>query len=150
MNKSKRFFALLAYTIFIIFIFIQGESYGSALRQRAIAEFNMLPVMVYISLFPIFMGLLIAVPYFIHEMRKKGKWKFDWIKFIAIGIPSLYLTLFYPFYYVVPFSHYIYPIRFGLLNSQILFSLGGLVFGYLVLTSFYRVKEISDAFKSQV
>ncbi len=137
--KLKRFLLFFIYSIFIIYVIIQVENYGLVLRQRGMAELNMIPLSVYNAIAPIFIGLLIAIPYFVHEVRKKGKWKFDWIKFTAIGIPSLYLALFLPLVYSIPsLSQYIYPHRFTFINFNMLMTLGGIVFGYIALTSLYK------------
>ena len=133
--KLKRFVLFFMYSILIIFIITQMESYGLVLRHRASAELNMIPLLIYNAIAPIFVGLLIAIPSFIHEARKKGKWKFDWIKFIAIGIPSLYLALYLPLVYSIPV---IYPVRFSVMNFNMLIAMGGIVFGYLTLTSLFK------------
>ena len=142
-KKLKRFLIFFAYSIFVIFIVIQVGNYGLVLRRGASATFKMFPVIIYYAITPIFYGLLLAIPYFIHETRKKGKLKFDWIKFLAIGIPSLYLVFFHLIYFFIPsLAQYIYPHRFVLLDSNIIIAFGGIVFGYLILTSLY--KEVSE------
>jgi len=107
----------------------------------------MIPVSIYNAIAPIFIGLLIAIPLFVHETRKKGKWKFDWIKFISIGIPALYLAVFHLVYYTNPTLSQFYPRILAFTNPNMLMILGGIVFGYLVLTSLYKeiTRETIDA-----
>lgn len=77
------------------------------------------------------------------ELRKKGKWQIDWIKFIAVGIPMLYLAI-YPLVHV--FSYHTQGGELPLLNTlyrpplhwYLPNKLSGVVLGYLLLTLPYK------------
>lgn len=140
MNDSlKRFLSLFSYTIFLVFIYLLGERYLLSLKQYSATNFNVIPQMIFSTLFPIAIGLLIAFPKFIIEFRKKGNWKLDWVKFIAIGIPILYFAIF-PLVLALSIlggdsnlpllnGLYRYPLSMYLPNE-----LSGVVLGYLLLT----------------
>lgn len=48
-----------------------------------------MPVVLFTFLFSIFIGIMFKLPKFIDEFKQNKQWMFDWIKFIAIGLPSL-------------------------------------------------------------
>jgi len=103
--------------------------------------------MIFSTLFPIAMGLLIAFPKFITECRKKGSWKLDWIKFIAIGIPILYIAIF-PLVFLLSIlgGDSNLPLLNGLYRPPLIMylpnELSGVVLGFLLLTVPY--KEVSN------
>ncbi len=132
-NTLKRFLTIFLYTIFVIYIFYLGEVFLQHLRQqgqRTLTDYWL----VAIALFPIMMGLIIALPKFLREAQKDGDWEIDWVKLIAIGIPVLYLTIF-PLVFVLPFlsTLYPYPIHRYLPNN-----VSGVVLGYLVLSVMHK------------
>ncbi|MDA8222604.1 hypothetical protein [Desulfosporosinus sp.] len=51
------------------------------------------PYYIYSALFPILVGIVLALPRLIQEFRKMGKWSIDWIKLLAVGTPTLLLNL---------------------------------------------------------
>ena len=144
-DKLKRFIILLSYTLFVIYIYIWGEGYQLYLRNLASQTFNRDRYIVFsYVIFPIVIGLVISLPKFIIEMRKRGKWQIDWIKFIAIGIPVLYLTIF-PLVLVfssqtqgsgLPLLNALYPAP---LSFHMPIKLSGVVFGYILLSVPYKV-----------
>ena len=93
-------------------------------------------------------GAILGLDYFINELRKEGKWRFNISKVILVGLPSLYISLtFIWFYSNVHFLQNV--IAYPLLKLMIYFPdsvpLFQLVFGYTIITSFYktvnRIKE---------
>ena len=142
-DNLKRFLSLFLYTIFLVFIYYLGERYSLSLKQYSAINFNMIPNLVFSTLFPIAIGLLIAFPKFINEFQKKGNWKFDWTKFIAIGIPMLYFAIF-PLVLVLSLlgGESNLPLFNGLYRLPLITylpnELSGVVLGFLLLTVPYR------------
>lgn len=109
--------------------------------QEQVAEksqitFNPFPLRAYIALFPVVIGLLIRTPKFILQIKERESWTYDWIKFTAIGLPTLYVVLmaFLPF---SPLGEGWLPVPKILLFSETTVpTVAGLVFGYMVLASF--------------
>lgn len=142
-NELKRFLRLFLYTIFVIIVYFIGERYLLYLRRLWSSPFSSDLYMIFLTIFPIIIGLIISLPRFVNEMQKKGKWKIDWIKFFAIGIPVLYITIF-PLVRVL--SYYIggsnLPLLNALYRSPITIYLpvknSGVVLGYLLLTLPYK------------
>ena len=79
-------------------------------------------------------GILLAILNLYRNFKKQGVWRLDWIKFIAIGIPTFYLAVF-PATYFYPIRKYI-PDTIGnimLTHSMFPQSLSGVIFGYLLI-----------------
>ena len=143
-DKLKQFIILFSYTISAIYIYVLGEGYQRYLRRIASSTFNInyLTIAFY-TVFPIVIGLLISLPSFVMEVRKKGKWQINWVKFIAVGIPVLYVTIFPLVGFTLGGSflfNAVYPLplrmAFGLYMPS---KLSGVIFGYILLNVFYRV-----------
>lgn len=129
----KRFFYYIGWTIIIGFIIYLGAKYQFDLRQEAQETFDLSSFVLYSSIYSIGIGILIRLPRFINEIKKNGKWGFDWIKFLAIGLPSIFVLLIYISVSHLPQS--ILPfipelILFGNTTIQIM---AGVVFGYVLL-----------------
>jgi len=63
------------------------------------------------------------VPNFFCKFHKNGLWKYDWIKFIAVGLPTLYITL------------------SVLTTSMLPHTVSEVVFGLIILSSFYKINK---------
>lgn len=92
-----------------------------------------MPVVLFTTLFPIIIGLLLRLPKLIIEMKQNKLWTFDWIKFIAIGLPTLYIISMV----ILPFT----PMGEGSIKVPEILWIGsptiqiiaGIVFGYTLL-----------------
>ena len=155
-DKFERFIGLFLYTIFVIFIYLLGDRYQLYLRHLASQTFNSDRYRVFsYVIFPIVIGLVISLPKFIIEMRKKGKWQIDWIKLIAIGIPVLYLAIF-PLVLVfssqtqgsgLPLLNALYPAP---LSFHLPIKLSGVVFGFILLSVPYKVNSDENIVKGKM
>lgn len=129
-----RFLSYFAYIISIGYIVFKGTEYQKSLEKIKLETYHAYPEMVFLSIFPIFIGILLAIPRFFKVFKKKGVWFFDRIKFIAIGLPTLYLAIF-PAIFFSPIVAYI-PQTIG--NIMLMYSmfpqfLSGIIFGYLLI-----------------
>ena len=100
--------------------------------------------MVFSSIFPIIIGMFLALPNLISKAREQGSWTIDWVKLITIGIVSLFLAMaqimcFSPIGHYAP-KLYLWLSRF---NSQAV-TISGVVFGYLVFS--IPQKSIEDKY----
>ena len=127
-----RFAGYFTYTVLIGYILFKGTQYQKFLDTLRFTDID--PVLIFSSLFPISIGMLLALPRFIHVFKKQGSWQFDWIKFLAIGLPAFYLTI-SPITLFPPFSVYfpLYPGRLLLMYSMLPQIVSGITFGYLLL-----------------
>ena len=130
----KRFLFIFFSTVVIGIIFYLGMNYQVKLREKSAIVFDLKPYIIFSSIFPIFIGMLLRLPKLIIEIKNKQKWSFDWIKFITIGIPSLYIALIPP----LAFSYgtiLLFSKAFMLLGASTFTSIAGVIFGYVLLDS---------------
>lgn len=131
----KRLVYYFVWTIMIGFIIYWGMKYQSRLEEIAKNEFELLPVIMFSAIFPIVIGLLLRLPKLIIEIKENKQWTFDWIRFIAIAIPSLYIIIMS----ILPYS----PLSKGsipipdiiLIGGSTVTTVAGIVFGYVLLDS---------------
>jgi len=92
-------------------------------------------IFIFVMILPILIGLLLALPKFVSVILKPGVWTFDLVKFIAVGLPSFLAAGAMSIFWVILPS---------LFKSSILATTGGIVFGYVMLTSFAKVSPNSS------
>lgn len=132
--RMKRFLFIFFSTVVIGIIFYLGMDYQVKLREKSAITFNLMPFIIFASIFPVFIGLLLRLPKLIIEIKEKTQWSFDWIKVIIIGIPSLYIAM-------LPLLSFSYGTNlfmskaFVLLGGTTYTSIAGVVFGYVLLDS---------------
>src|SRR5690625_717871 len=127
------FLYYFSWTVFIGFIIYLGTKYQVQLENEASKNFELMPVVLFTTLFPIVIGLFLRLPKLIIEIKQKKQWRFDWIKFIAIGLPTfLVISLF-----ILPFTSLgegiiIVP-EILWIASPTFQIIAGIVFGYILL-----------------
>jgi len=126
----KKFLYYLGWAIFIGLITYFGSKYRWHLLEKdaAIIFFALFSIV-----YPIVIGILIKLPNFIVEMKqdKTLKWRFDWIKFIAIALPYLFIMI------ASSFPNKIVP------SSPDLQFIAGVVQGYMLLDSLKKYRSSS-------
>lgn len=131
----KRFSFYFVSTIVIGFILYLLMGYQERLREEVAETFNYMTFITPVTIFPIFIGLLLRLPKFILEIKEKRQWSFDWIKFVAIGIPSLYIAMM-PMLQVFFGMKLLFGREILLSGDPIAFTtIAGIVFGYVLLGS---------------
>lgn len=132
-----RFLGYLAYTILIGYLFSECTQYERHLQKIVASEtYQSLPLLVFKTTFPIFLGILMALPQFYKLwISNKVGLCFDWVKFTAIGIPT-FLVAILPLAYFYPpgLGKFLYFFHSLLIPSTI----GGIIFGHLLLSSFKK------------
>ncbi|ANU12907.1 hypothetical protein B481_3255 [Planococcus halocryophilus Or1] len=131
----KQFLYYFMWTLVIGLILYLGMYLQSQVAEKSQMTFNLFPIQLYIALFPVVIGVLLRTPKFILQLTNSGAWTYHWIKFAAIGLPSLYLVLmtFVPF---APIAEGWLPIpNILLFGGTTVPTVAGLVFGYTVLAS---------------
>ncbi len=81
------------WTIVVGLIIYFGMKYQYYLNEAGKREFDLIPLAKFVAVFPVVIGLVLRLPKLIIEIREKKQWTFDWIKFVVIGIPSLYIIV---------------------------------------------------------
>ncbi|MGJ9459846.1 hypothetical protein [Oceanobacillus sp. CF4.6] len=112
-----------------------GTKYQIRLEEEASINFELMPVVLFATIFPIVIGLFLRLPRLIIEIKENKQWTFDWVKFIAIALPSLYIISMS----ILPYS----PLGAGsikipeinMIGSPTIQIIAGVVFGYTLLDS---------------
>ncbi len=92
--------------------------------------------------------MVVIVPFVIPskliiEIKEKKQWTFDWIKVVAIGIPSLYMAM-------MPILLVFFGMNnllFGnvlLLRDTTFTTIAGIVFGYVLLSSLKNIPLLTN------
>ncbi len=78
-NNVKRFISYLIYVVAIGYLVIKADDYHQYLKQSYSATFDTTALWLFMSIIPIIVGILLALPQFITVFKQKGSWKVDWI-----------------------------------------------------------------------
>lgn len=146
MDKFKRFLLYFLLTIIILVFLYLGIRYEVTLRIQTGKNYNPAKYYLFSALFPILFGIILALPNLIREYKKLGKWSIDWIKLLAIGVPNLLLNLSLILIAYTPirksgyFSTY-NPFTEVMVVDKTVISLCGIVFGFILISSFNKIRE---------
>ena len=104
--------------------------------------YNMVMIIFYGSI-----GLLLGLEHLIQEIKKEGTWVINIPKLILMGIPSLYFSL--GIFLYGSRNQFVreviaYPIGILLNNSTNFIFVLQLIFGYSIITSFYKKMKKGD------
>jgi len=133
---------------------VWGASIQQKLKYITATTFNNIPQFTFMIIFPVFIGIMLALPGFISTAKGNGHWKVDWAKLFGVGLPALYITT-YPLIYYVVIPTVVGDMALGgytrffisnLFFDDILRTVSGLVLGYIILSviqkPFGKLKEI--------
>jgi hypothetical protein len=121
-----------------------GFILGQDIRVQAGRTFNLYPSYIFMALYPIVIGMVLAVPGLIQRFYQEGKWRIDWQMLVPVGIPTfLYninLVLSLISHKPLLFKYDWYKI---MLSDPRSLDISGIVCGYVLLSSLIR--KPSDA-----
>ncbi len=132
-NNVKRFISYLIYILAFGVIVIKADDFAQYLKHLYASTYNPTYQFVFISLFPILIGLLLVLPQFITVLKQKGTWKVDWIVLLVVGLPSL-CTAMTPI--IVLHANNWSGAAFVLALHPHLVTVAGILFGFTLITSF--------------
>lgn len=135
-QNIKRLIGYFLYIIFVISLLVIGMGWERHLKLLTGRTYSPYPHLVFLAIFPIVIGIILAIPKIIRKAKEQGNWHFDWVMFIAIGTPTLYVAI-SPALYFSPIG--IYLPRIGTVTftySATPQIICGVIFGYLILSVF--------------
>lgn len=139
----------IGWTVVIGFIFTLMFKIEKTFIEQASKDFTLHQTYIYISLFPIFLGILLRLPKFIKDIRYKRNWSIDWLKLIVIGLPTLYISQINIIYFFIPNGHLLpFTTRLSHYSSTSFFEITGLIFGYILLDSINFTKNYNKQLKA--
>ncbi|ART75014.1 hypothetical protein B4U37_02670 [Sutcliffiella horikoshii] len=128
----KKFFRYFVWTIVIGLIYYAGLRYELYLLNEAQMNYNFWPQVIFAALFPILIGILLRLPKLIKEIQQEKVWSVNWMKLLAVGLPTLYVSL-VPVLLLTGLFKYI-PFAMDIIHFDFA-TLAGVVFGYVLLDS---------------
>ncbi|NLP52564.1 hypothetical protein HC179_17860 [Bacillus sp. RO1] len=128
----RKFLWYFVWTVVIGFIYYAGSRYELYLLNKAQMNYNFWPQVIFATLFPILIGILLRLPKLLKEIKQEKTWSVNWMKLLAVGIPTLYVS-FIPVLLLSNLIMYI-PFVMDIIHLD-LSTLAGLVFGYVLLDS---------------
>lgn len=121
------------------YILREGLILQEYLQDRAVKTMNYLGFSIYYTLFPIMLGVFLALPELYKKIKKSGIWKIDWVKIVAVGLPTLPIAC-YMWIGVLPLSIQNVINKCMLSNNDIINRLAGIILGYVLISSVYKEK----------
>ncbi|MGD6834541.1 hypothetical protein ACQCT5_20490 [Sutcliffiella halmapala] len=128
----RKFIKYFFWTVLIGFIYYLGLRYQFHLKEDAQRNYNILPVVIYETLFPILLGILLRLPRLIKEIKEDKEWSVNWVKLITVGLPTLYIA-FVPLLFFTILGKYL-PFMLEIVHLDVS-TISGLIFGYVLLDS---------------
>ncbi|AQQ53106.1 hypothetical protein [Planococcus lenghuensis] len=130
----KRFLYYLVWLIIISAVLVVGLQYQTRLQEEAEATYHLIPVVQFMSVFPIVIGVFLRLPTFVLQVRAGTPWAVDWLKLVVIALPAGYIALLPILYFatetVLPLATIVMT-----MESQTLTITAGIIFGYVLLDS---------------
>lgn len=136
-----KFGSYFLYVLLMYFVLFKGGEISKDLQHYTASTYHVFPKLLFEVIFPIIVGVLLAVPHLAVLSRKPGCWSYDWIKFCAVGLPTLFVTVLILLMYLIPGLN-LFRLAVVLLNSAIMQPLSGIVFGYILLASFRKKMQV--------
>ncbi|MCU5471017.1 MULTISPECIES: hypothetical protein [Bacillus cereus group] len=132
----------LCFTLFIVLLLFVGVKIQFYLDTDAQVNFNVYPRLFYFTLFPLIVGILLRFLQSINRETSKQNWRFQPDKFIAITVPTLFIS-FSPALLFSPVGAYLpYLANIILINTTFV-TIISLVAGYSLLDCFIK-KDIAN------
>jgi hypothetical protein len=144
-TKDKEWLQNFIVILLILVMVFGGQYVLEGMREKAASTYQ---INIYLHCFINFffyggIGVLLGLEHFIKEKKKDGKWSLNRPKLVLIGIPSLYFSAAILLFYnsLISNTFLAYPI--GVLfnnNGSHFLAVFNVVFGYTIITSFYKKK----------
>ncbi|MCM3618251.1 hypothetical protein M3936_11745 [Sutcliffiella horikoshii] len=137
----QRFLSYFFWTVVIGLIVYAGSKYNLHLMKEGQMNFNILPPVIFATIFPVLIGILLRLPKLIKEIKQGKAWSVNWIKLLAVGLPTLYVT-FVPLLSLTSLFRYL-PFAMDIVHLDFS-TIAGVIFGYVLLDSFRENSEAEE------
>lgn len=139
MSIFKLGFGQFCYTLIFIGMVYMGVRLQEYFKLLAGRTAQPLPHMIYIVIFSIAIGIFIGLPSLILKSEKEI-WKIDWVRLVAMGLPTLFMS-------TLLFTYWITPLRFlaltSLFDNTTFFIANGIMFGYTLISSVKKDSKVN-------
>ena len=140
MNQTvKQFISYVIYVIIIGYLLIRVDDFQRYLENLYSTTYNVKSLWVFMSIYPILVGILLALPHFISTLKHKGPRKYDWVLLLAVGLPALFIA-FTPIISMLQLQFTNKYCFFIMALHPNLITIAGIVFGYVLLSSLGKLE----------
>lgn len=129
-----RFVSYLVYVLAFGYFVIKADDFNRLLKRSYESTYDFTGVFLFMSLFPIIVGILLALPQFFVSYMRKGSWKVDWVALLAMGLPALLVAI-TPMLVNLSFEGQLVA---SILLHPSLVTVAGILFGFVLVTSFNK------------
>ena len=143
MKKASWLKYLILILLIIGFLVLDKYIYYKAFSTLDIAPISFL-AFPFLTLLNIAIGVLIGLEPLFKEAKKEGRWKFNWLRALILLLPTLYLIIVFTgiIYGRIYFRPIMFIYKHQLFNTAMdILSIIRLLFGYWLVTSFYKNSE---------
>lgn len=130
----KRSLYYVSWTLLISFVLYAGSKVHFYLKQQTEVTYDPIPQLLFVTFFPIIIGVLLRLPS-MWSQRNSTKWGMDWPKLIAVGVPSLYVSIGMVLTFIFPIPELPLISFTTSVGYPIVHIVSGIVCGYVVVDS---------------
>ncbi|MEJ9229214.1 hypothetical protein LAV79_06860 [Peribacillus butanolivorans] len=147
-HSWKRTISYLSYLILLLSVLFFGLKYQHHLEIISSETFEIKGYFLFQSFFPIFIGIILAIPSIVQNFLTNGHWKVNWLRLLILRLPFIYMSIIPILYFTeiikfdLPFSTLVWVRYFGADGSIIFNSITGIIASYIVLTSIRKPADI--------
>ncbi|EHI99262.1 hypothetical protein CDLVIII_2661 [Clostridium sp. DL-VIII] len=144
--------SIFKYLVIIVLIFLMIALRAYITRQLK-SQFEVIyrinfSILFIGSFINVAIGLILGIEYLINEVKKEGILKLNLPKIIIMGVPSMYFSFAYLIGYCnnefIQKTLLSYPIINLFDYDSSFISVSQIIFGYIIITSFYRYNNFLD------
>jgi uncharacterized integral membrane protein len=139
---SKAFKNWLKYLVYAIIVFVYIFFYAMINSHVSTLAKQTGNSRLFLILEPIgnsIFGVLIGFEHLINQKKKEGKWVFNIPRFVLLGIPSLFFSVFTSIYYSNISNLFPFMYRFPqIITFSYFYVLCQFLFGYVLITNFSK------------
>lgn len=128
-NKLIQSIGYLLYIIVFGYMVIKADDYRRYLKDLYSSSYDGTSLWLFSSIFPILVGILMALPHLIRQDKHHGSWKLDWILLLTVGIPALAVAI-TPITYLAELPRHWSLIGFIVGYHPSLVTVAGILFGF--------------------
>jgi len=131
---------LYLFYIIVMFLFVYyGSILGTLIEEEAKRTFVLRNIILFSTIYPILIGLLLSFPQFLSKISKSGTWIFNFPKFIIVGIPALIGSLSLLLGNLIPEAIFLKLFSWAGTWGSTGTTICGILFGYTILNVLEKV-----------
>ena len=133
----KRKWYIVIALLFVAVIILYSNIYVNHLVEvQNFFDLNITKEFIFLFILNVFMGLLFGVENFIKNFSLSGKWHFNIIRFVILGVPALFFSFSYLSFCLLYFLNF--PISSLPLAAPLREGFARMFLGYTLISSIYK------------